>query len=197
MASPVDAILRATPSRSPRGAGARRSLAGLAGLLVLAMAAPACQEGGGGLPPCEEAATAAFDSLGEGLVAVRSINGIRLEVLAGDAEGYHDGTRWTLLAVQGTTLALTPPCGASALEVVLDSTQVGLTVTAFDDAFGRVPLGSASSTEAVPVAEDPPYRRLTVTLPEGSRAGYAEIVVSGSACTDLCFSVLLRSVTFR
>ena len=70
-------------------------------------------------------------------------------------------------------------------------------VTAFDSAFGRVPLGSASATEAVPVAEDPPYRRLTLTLPEGDLAGYAEIVVSGGVCTDPCLSVLLRSVTFR
>ncbi|MDY0001712.1 MAG: hypothetical protein RBU30_10485, partial [Polyangia bacterium] len=147
----------------------------LAVLLALSLALAACQEDVG-LPVCVEELVAAFDGLGEGPVAIRTLGGIRVEVIAGDAEGYHDGERWTLLALQGSTIGLASPCGARELEVVLDDTQVGLTLTAYEDPRSGIALGSARSAEALPVTEDPPYRRLTLTLPEGQACAYAELV---------------------
>lgn len=148
---------------------------------------------------CQDSVTVGFSALSDSSLYDVTLSDMRIELLAGHAEGYHDDTRWTLLMLRGAEIGITLPCDASELELVIDQTQIGLSASLYSDADSEVSLSTDTSGSAEPISGESPYERWTLSLPEGEHAGYVVLDVPGDECESLleCTSALIRSVTFR
>jgi len=167
-------------------------------MILCAFALSACGDDDG-RPVCQESVTVGFSSLSDSSLYDVSLSGLRIQLLVGHAEGYHDDTRWTLLLLRGAEIGLTLPCDATELELVIDQTQIGLNASLYAEADSAVPLSTDSSESAEAISGESPYERWTLALPEGEHASYVVIDVPGDECESLleCTSALIRSVTFR
>jgi hypothetical protein len=142
---------------------------------------------------CDADVTVTFSTVGEGEDVIDvTIRDVRLERLAGDVQGYREGTTASLL-LYGAALRLTPPCGAREVEVVLDQTQVGLTASLYE-AGSDLPFHTAGSQTAADLEPDQgSYQRWTLTWPGDASA--RRLVLGNTDSTGV--STLIRAVVFR
>lgn len=161
---------------------------------IVCVACVACVACGSDDPgDCDTDVNVSFGTVleGEDVVDI-TIGDVRIERLDGDVQGYREGLVASLL-LYSAGLQLSPPCGASEVEVVLDQTQVGVTVTLFepgsDMAFHTD--SSETSTDLEPEVGD--YQRWTITWPGDSRA--RRIIISNVGASGV--STLIKAVTFR
>lgn len=158
---------------------------------LLALSCVTC--GGDDSGHCDTELTVTFGTVGEGEDVIDvTIAGVHIERLGGDVLGYREGLVASLL-LYGAELQLRAPCGASEVEVILDQTQVGITVTLFESGSDMAFHTGHSETSTDLEPEVGQYQRWTLYWPSDARA--RRIIISNAGSSGV--STLIKAVTFR
>jgi hypothetical protein len=162
-------------------------------LALTGLGLAACDEPQG-LPPCTAELALYFASVPDGDIGPLSMGGVDFEVRSGEVAGYREGGVATLL-LMNARLAITPPCAAAELELVLDDTQTSLAVEGYatPDA-SDTPVIEGSSWSAPGLEpEVGPYQRWRLPAPEGQTL--QQVILSTAGQSGV--SVLVKSIVFR
>jgi hypothetical protein len=161
-------------------------------LVGCAVLLTACQERG--VAPCAQDVVVRFGGVPDGDIGPLKIYGVDFQVVSGSVQGYRESGAATLLLFDAV-LAVTPPCAATELELVIDRTQANLRLDAFATLDGSsTPLLSDDSQGAAGLEpEVAPFERWTLPLPAGRPARLIHLSTAGQTGV----SVLVKEIVFR
>ena len=152
----------------------------------------ACQEPEN--PACTGEIVLYFSGLPEGDIGLLSMGGVDFEVLSGEVAGYRGEGAATLL-LMNARLALTLPCAAAEVELVIEDGQANLGVEGYAtlDASTDPVLDERSWSATGLEPELDPFQRWTLQAPVGTRL--RQVVLSTEGQSGV--SVLVKSIVFR